>query len=295
MKPVPGTDTSVLMVAGMGRSGSTVLGDVLGTADRTVHVGELVRLPRMLRAGRPCDCGRPLTECPVWRGAAAVLAASRGPEVPVVQDITWPADPGVLCAVYAAVAEATRATTIVDGSKHPAFVAYASDRTDGRIGILHLVRDARGVVHSRVTGGRRHGLEAAGHTRTVASVARDAARWVSRNAHVRRLAAEVPDALLLRYEDFAADPEAALDAIAGTFGTGRPAPGDDGWACTERHCVWGNRGRGVGTIRVRPDVRWHQEMPRARRELVSAVALPGLLRYGYLGRTAVAPQLRGTT
>lgn len=291
MRNRPGSDVNVVLMAGMGRSGSTVLGDVLGTADRTVHVGELVRLPRMLRAGRPCDCGQPLTACDVWRGPAALLTAHDGPVVSLVDDVAWPREPGVLAAVYGAIADATGATTIVDGSKHPAFAAYALDQTQGAVGILHLVRDVRGVVHSRVTRGRTRRLEGAGPGRTAASAARDTLRWVVRNEQARRLADRTPRSLLVRYEDFAVDPGGVLDAISRTFAVTRPAASPAGtWSCEERHCVWGNRGREVGTIHVRADTRWLHEMPPGLRALVSTLGLPGLVRFGYVRAASRASQ-----
>ena len=59
--------TKVLYIAGWGRSGSTILDNVLGQVDGFFSAGELMFLWRRgLIEGRLCGCGRPLRDCDVW-------------------------------------------------------------------------------------------------------------------------------------------------------------------------------------------------------------------------------------
>ena len=59
--------TVVLYIAGTGRSGSTVLANILGEVDGVFTAGEVRYLwQRGLREGRLCGCGVPVRECPVW-------------------------------------------------------------------------------------------------------------------------------------------------------------------------------------------------------------------------------------
>lgn len=88
MPPPP----SVLLLAGWGRSGSTLVDTILGSVDGVAAVGELRGLWSKLAYGEgsSCGCGRPHRECPFWSevvqralgtlepGAAARLAAAEG-------------------------------------------------------------------------------------------------------------------------------------------------------------------------------------------------------------------------
>ena len=57
----------VLLIAGCGRSGSTLLSATLGQVEGLVSVGELTNLwPWILEDLYPCMCARPFPECPFW-------------------------------------------------------------------------------------------------------------------------------------------------------------------------------------------------------------------------------------
>lgn len=58
----------VLYIAGWGRSGTTILDNVLGAYASVFSVGELYFLwQRGLGQNRHCGCGEPLPSCPLWR------------------------------------------------------------------------------------------------------------------------------------------------------------------------------------------------------------------------------------
>jgi len=57
----------VLYVMGAGRSGTTLLGRVIGAHDGYVNVGELRFLwQRGILEARSCGCGRPIPSCYLW-------------------------------------------------------------------------------------------------------------------------------------------------------------------------------------------------------------------------------------
>ena len=60
----------VIYLTGTGRSGSTLLGNALGSMPGTLSAGEVRFLLRrgIGELGR-CGCGEPVVECPVWRPA----------------------------------------------------------------------------------------------------------------------------------------------------------------------------------------------------------------------------------
>ena len=58
--------TRVLLLAGSGRSGSTVLANILGSVEGVFCGGEIRYLwERGLQDGRLCGCGRAFGQCPV--------------------------------------------------------------------------------------------------------------------------------------------------------------------------------------------------------------------------------------
>ena len=78
---MPDMPTTVLYIAGTGRSGSTVLANLLGEVDGFFAAGEVRFLwQRGLVENRLCGCGAPVSECAVWREVFEV-AARRGAPV----------------------------------------------------------------------------------------------------------------------------------------------------------------------------------------------------------------------
>ena len=60
-------EVSVLYIAGIGRSGSTLLCRTLGTVDGFLATGELMRIiSRGVQTGDLCSCGDPVRQCELW-------------------------------------------------------------------------------------------------------------------------------------------------------------------------------------------------------------------------------------
>src|SRR3954447_11520040 len=75
----------VLLVAGTGRSGSTIVSNLLGSVPGLVSVGELRYLwERGLLESGVCGCGAPVPECPFW---PRVLASAYPEEPAEVQPV----------------------------------------------------------------------------------------------------------------------------------------------------------------------------------------------------------------
>ena len=72
--PEPSRPLTVVSIVGPGRSGSTLLARILGELPGALNVGELRWLwTRGLQERRPCSCGVPPAECPLWSGALTRL------------------------------------------------------------------------------------------------------------------------------------------------------------------------------------------------------------------------------
>ncbi|HZJ51975.1 MAG TPA: sulfotransferase [Actinomycetota bacterium] len=303
-------DTKVLLIIGRGRSGSTILDNLLGELDGFFSAGELFNVfKRGLVMGHTCGCGRQVASCALWsRAMATALSTSGGPIAPA-RVVEWQeevagaaadtrkllkvrsAEGGsaalgsyvsVLGRVYAALAEETSERVIVDSSKRPPHAAYMHLVPGITPYFVQLVRDARAVAFSRAR--LKHTADKAMRVEGAAS---NAVGWMRRNLHSeavrRRYASE--RSLLVRYEDFVAHPQRTLEEIARVVGekTGELSfVGDKTATLHPNHSVSGNPSRfETGSVSLRIDDEWLRAQRVKDRLTTTALTWPLLLRYGY--------------
>lgn len=303
----------VLYIEGSGRSGSTILDNVLGQVDGFFSVGELRFLwDRHLIEDRVCGCGQAFSACPVWTAVLDAAFAGTGGIDPAqvvalreaamrlrsthhtlsergVEALRRRHAPllDVLSRLYHAVSEVTGARVVVDSSKYPSY-GYLLGLVPGlEVSVVHLVRDPRAVAYSwtRHKVDRRSIGDVGPMARySPASTARGWALW-SALCEVYAIAEPVRT-LRLRYEDFAADPRGVLDQVLAHVGEqGRALPFLDGRtvALAGNHTVGGNPSRfRTGDVELREDDEWRQGMTTRDKAVVTAWCLPLLHRYGYL-------------
>ena len=169
--------------------------------------------------------------------------------------------------------------------------------------VVHLVRDGRGVVASHRKsfekdlraaaagdrGGRPPWWKAAARRRVL--YPESVVRWVAHNLASEWVCARLGPgrAMRLRYEDFVADPEAALGRIGSLIGLDLAGVADaasSGEPLRAGHNIGGNRTKKSGSVTLRPDAReWRKALSPAEQRL--AWALMGWLmrRYGYAAAT----------
>lgn len=297
----------VIYVLGRGRSGSTIVGKVLGAPEGWFSAGEVrVLWEPVLVHDSPCACGEPVSGCPVWSQVLArvddlnpgrmarlqreVVRESRLPRL--LRGGPWPAlyaYRDAMARVYTAIAEVTGCETIVDTSKRPSYAMVVHEMPGIETYFLHLVRDPRACAYSWRS--RRYTGAAGTEVRTPGAL--DATlRWdllnIGSEAVMHHAGPE--RTLRLRYEDFASSPREAVRAVAELAG----APSVDSAFLDERtvrvpesHAIAGNPSRhGSGPITIRPDGEWRAQQSSVDRWLASATALPLLRRYGYPIRPA---------
>lgn len=302
----------VLYFIGKGRSGTTLLDNVLGQIDGFVSTGEITKLWTWgFQSGWSCGCGRPVPECPFWRD---VLDAGFGrdelPDVDAVvalqeRVLRWPNVPRLLAAsritaarwddleefaditgrVYRGVAEVSGARVIVDSSKWPAAPTSLGIVPDTDVYLLHLVRDPRAVAQSwrrrKAWTDREDGEEMPRY-----SVWYSMASYWARNVVAEILAARrSAQALRLRYEDFSAAPRETLESLAHFVGEELPRGFlEEGPVVrlSPTHTAGGNPNRlTVGEVTIRSDERWRAEQSRFDRLVATATGWPLMLRYRY--------------
>jgi hypothetical protein len=301
----------VLAIVGWGRSGSTILDNLLGELDGFFSGGEVHNLWRRgLLMGHTCGCGAPVAECEVWsrvlaeasiaghdrarrvvewqrdtartRHVARLLAqrehSSRRPVLELYAD--------TLGKLYRAIANITGDRVVVDSSKRPAHASILRLVSGIEPYVVHLVRDPRAVAYSR-----RRGKVGVDRDMRSYGVVHSTLGWLGRNLAseaVRRRYAP-GRSMLVRYEDFVARPEQTLTAIAAHVGeriTHTPVQDGQTALLGPNHAVAGNPSRfRTGRVELRQDTAWRTEQRRTDRVVATALATPLLHRYRYTLRT----------
>jgi hypothetical protein len=309
-------DVKVLFLAGKGRSGGTLLANLLGQVPGFFNVGELNRLwDEGLVKNYSCGCGLPVRECPTWRAilkeADALLGDS--PLVPLADarvDIDqaavarWPKLLPLLrarvdrrdrwkaleryttatAAVYRAITTVTGARVIVDSSRLPTEPVGLGlvPGVDVRIG--HLVRDPRAVVFSWKRRKQLTDPRAADEHMPTYSASFTAMSWLVRNCVVEILTRR-HQSIVVHYDDLACEPAAVLRALGALVD--EPVGSlefltSDTAAMVPTHSVGGNPVRMIsGAVAIKPDEEWRDAISGRDRTVSTIVALPLLHRYGF--------------
>ena len=299
----------VLYIAGTMRSGSTLLGRLLAEMPQTVDVGELGHLfSPTFRERNRCGCLREVGDCDFWQAVlerafggmerldvAALHETKQAYRFRTLPRLLWerraPPEPGrlheyiqTLDALYRAVQEVSGARVIVDASKDPVYAWLLMQVPAIDLRVVHLVRDSRAVAYSQQRVKADPPLFSNPSRLPRVKPARTALVWNAVNALLTFHAISLP-ALRLRYEDFAADPEASLRRLWTLIDE---APTSlDFLECSPlrlhtSHTLAGNPDRFQTAITIRPDVEWRRKMSRRDRWVVTALTFPGLLYYGFL-------------
>lgn len=307
---------AVAFVGGVGRSGSTLLCRMLDRLPLCTNVGEICYIWRHGVIGNlPCSCGALFLDCPFWTSVGKVafggwdpaeaaraeelrrllgtsrelfrVAAGRGPAHP--DDLEEYAE--ITRALFRAVREVSGSEIVVDNSKLPAEANLRAATAGLDTRIVHLVRDSRGVAFSRSRQVPRQDIE----NRLMRRIppGRTAARWTFYNFILEAISRR-PQRLMLRYEDLVASPQEEFRRVVDFLGIAASAQdllflrGNEVDLVGD-HGIWGNPMRlRSGPQSIRLDEEWRRAMPWSTRVKVTALSLPGLLRYGYALRAVPA-------
>jgi hypothetical protein len=294
----------VVYIMGFGRSGSTIVGDILGQLPGWFHTGELRGLWLMVRSRiRSCSCEAHVRDCPFWGQVLASAWGDRDPETvgswlqgslqlrnlnrflradreEIVSDPSLRDYLDLTEALYASVARIAGARVIVDSSKRPHNAALLPFVRGVEPTFVHLVRDPRGVAFSRKK------VRSDAGSLPPSGPATASKNWIALNLGAEMVRSRYPSrSIRLRYEDFAADPRAALgrilDLVKEPAGES-PFLDDRTVELTPRHTLKGNPNRyQTGPIVIRRDDDWRSRLPARSAATVTLMTLPLLLRYRY--------------
>jgi hypothetical protein len=314
--------TKILFIAGIGRSGSTLLSRMLAQIDGFQAVGELhhlwqTRAP-LLAADELCGCGSSYADCRFWPGVieTALGSIDQGQldklaqlkrETDRVRYIPWMRSPikppgysqrlqeyrPIVRSLYSAIGSTSQPRVIVDATKDPSSLYLLSTLPELEVTVLHLVRDPRGVAYSWTKTIRRPEIRDQSVYMPRQSSLRNATYWSYSNILAGWSRRFHRNYILLRYEDFIRQPTKWLEKICTILGEENADLSfvSDHRVTLQRpnHILKGNPSRfAAGPLELRVDEEWRSAMSPTQKLAVGSIAAPLLLRYGYL-RSASTP------
>jgi hypothetical protein len=318
------SNVDVLLISGSGRSGSTLLLRILGSADGYCAIGELNNIwGKSLLKNQLCGCGQPFNQCPFWRAVmdeafggmehvdAQQLLDLRNATVrakhlplhmfPPLQSATFRTQvrdySQTLERIYAAIKTVSGCDVIVDSSKSPghAFVVAGIPSLRGRI--IHMVRDSRATTFSWTRKKKRQDVSNATEYMLPRGHLEMAMQWNLKHICTPLAARKFDGYGVCRYEDFAARPRHTVQRLLGTLELDDAGLGqfvsDREVLLRDDHCLWGNPDRfNRGKVVIKSDDEWQTRMPALKKAQVTLLTLPWLIKYRYLrgdARTQHAP------
>ncbi len=298
--------SAIVFIGAVGRSGTTLLERTLSTSPDFIALGEMVHIwDRGLRDGEPCGCGLGLRECPFWHTVGELafggwdsvdleaIAADRR-SVDRNRFIPLLIAPrlgrrrfrsaharliDVLNRLYGAVNEVAAASAphavLIDSSKHPSYLFLLRSMPDHRVSLLQVVRDPRGVAHSW---SKRVLRPESGKAMERLGTVQACVRWVSHNLLFQLAGFLRVPRRRLSYERFTHDPSEVgtrVDALLARSSPTELSVDGDTVMFGIDHTVSGNPMRfDGGTVTIRSDDAWRDEMPRSRQLIVGTLTTP---------------------
>jgi len=267
----------VVLIAGAAHGGTTISNMVLGQHHDIFPTGKLRGFPQggMFGEHNVCSCGTRAAECTFWSRIRSEFAPWQ--DRPEAQRIP---------VLYRLISEASGRPFVGDVTHNVAYARLLQSLRDIELYLVHLLRDGRGVVYSRIRKDQRIGVLDDSGWQRLRRVARVAGRWASQTRQFAQLEHDLGQrAARIRYEELCRDPHAALapvgsclgldfDAIGRRLGNGeamQPVP----------HMLRGNvRLRARGDVVLRRDTTYLSEMPRLDRLTFHVASRMGTLVQG---------------
>jgi hypothetical protein len=283
-----GRKIKVVFIAGCGRSGTTLLGQLLGEFEGFINVGEAARYLFDRSKDLPCGCGASAADCLFWkemfhaipaelahqgtkslriRSFPSLYMRTRGNRIPSEYAPILDA----LGDTYRTIVRDTGSSVIIDSSKYPSTALLAGLIPNVELHVVHVVRSPHSVVASWT---RKNGYLAVHPPGKVVSW------WWAYNVLSEALKSRAKSYRLVRYEDFARNPGPVLQDITADV-TGNPLPMNflEGSEATVhvQHSLAGNPSKfNTGKIKIR------DANTVSKGRLLDLLTFPLQRRYQYL-------------
>ncbi len=289
--------SKILLIAGVGKSGSTLIGALLGQLPRYRNAGEVISIEHAGREGHRCGCGIKIGSCEFW---GPILEESIG-GIDRLDTLEWGrlhtgqffssggkgagSSKGRECvqlkAFYRSLLARTGPSVIVDGSKSFRYARALHEIPNLDVFVLHLVRDPRAIEHSKSR------LLSRGHWKfNRTSTLYNSIQWLGLNLLLESLALDRRYAYRrIRYEDFIQSPvESVADITEWVTGVREhlEIDSDGGVTLGPNHTLGGSDVRlESGRVVLSGRDAWKEQLSKTKKRVVTLITLPLLYRYRY--------------
>jgi hypothetical protein len=303
----------VLYIAGVGRSGTTLISQILGQLPGFVNAGEIrYFFSRGVQNDELCGCGLRFSECAFWsnivrsiriRPSAVTIEREvrrvsrlrsgygRAAFGDSIRRLTMDSDSlETIASVYRAIGATTgEDSVVVDSSKSVAYLSALARSNDLDITVLHVTRDPRSVAESWSRRMRRPEVLDRVEMMPRLSPSRSAIAWTAKNLLMELTRIQMQDIPVSRvsYESIVSAPRRTINEVGAPFGVA-PATvealiSEDGaFSLDVSHTVSGNPMRfESGSVRIAPDLDWKSAISLRDAAAVTTISLPLMLAYGY--------------
>lgn len=301
----------IINVTGSGRSGSTILGNVLGQINGFFFGGEVCNLwSQSLAGNRLCGCNIPSKECEVWKsifneafGGMDKIDVKhmrqmmrRGIRTRYIPLLFMPGGKELLKSkvglfldnlekLYLAIKKVTNSNVIVDCSKHSGYGYMLSLIPEVDLYIIHLVRDPRAVTFSWLKKKIQPDKDETLYMSQYGPF-KSCLQWNIRNVLAETFWEKNKSKYIrVRYEDFTNNPKNVIQSIVSMVNEVPPSlPFVDEHKVKLgiNHGVWGNPSRfRSGIVELQKDEEWKEKMKKGDKIISTIYTWPLLLKYEY--------------
>jgi hypothetical protein len=288
----------LLYIAGVPRTGTTLISNVLGQVEGFFAAGELTGIWAKPFSERKCACGTPFLQCPVWQPAIDYAYNSPGNVPDGKQMMEWESrarlrdlpkilKPGGiewlqsqtgeyvphLAKLYAGAKEATGCRVVVDTSKQFLHSFLFIHAPGIELYTVHIIRDPRACAEKAIKRGARFFKEGI-------------LDWIVFHRLHEKFGMLFPNRYIqLRYEDFTREPRTTIEQIvdfAGEKASTWPFVDECRVEIKGSHIAAGNPNRSqFGIVEIKEDQDWKTRLSYPQRLLVNLLTRPWMRKYGY--------------
>jgi len=288
---------------GMGRSGGTIIGRILGQMRNSVYIGELRYLwQRGFIEDWLCSCGEKFSKCDFWQSIIkdinildkSILEVKKthdkydktskyfnliinkllkqrkffGPYCRYVED------------VYKSISSKTGKNIIVESSRYPSRAISLSCCDKFEIYVIHLIRDPRGVIYSQQKEEKRNRGEY-----KIFPLKR-IFHWIVTTIFSFISQIILTNYVLIKYENFVDRPEITLKMVLNKFYLQnnyiKQVNKIKEIDLKKIHVFSANENRSIsGKIKIKKDEKWKTEMDKRTYLFTTILTLPLLILLGY--------------
>jgi hypothetical protein len=297
---------TVLLIAGPGRSGSTLIERILGNQEGYFSVGEARYFWEYINNDhRLCGCGSILQDCVFWQQITGSIEQEGVVDLNQVRSLSKRINRTAflpvlyhLSSLYSSqikqlrysfhhlfdyIDQYTSDAVIVDSSKIGTYAGLLSRIPGMDLRVLHLVRDSRAVVHSwkyRIK--RDPSRNDLGGIMKQRGLLRTAVTWVMTNHYLQRMQSDFNFYTILRYEDFVSSPTYNLNQALSDLNLPGLSRNIDGTLeLLPTHSIGGNPLRFNQQISIQQNDPWVDELSLAQKRIVGFITYILMRRFNY--------------